>query len=65
MEEMGVGGKVSSKKHLRVSECQEGVRTIFHADHSRDSQHNQHHEVCMKPLRSPFVNQEKVRNISC
>ena len=33
---MDYGGIVSSKKHLRVSHCQEGARPIFHVNHRRE-----------------------------
>ena len=36
-KKMGYGGKVSSKKHFRVSQCQEGVRTMWHLDHNLDT----------------------------
>ena len=36
---MGYGGKVSPKKHLRVLQRQEGVRTIFHVDYNLNAYH--------------------------
>ena len=58
------GGRVSSKKHLRVSQCQEGARTIFYVNHNLCILHDWHHSMHSWTYCSPFVNQEKVRMVA-